>query len=193
MWDMANTRSPAQRLLQAAGNLFMREGIHAVGVDRVLTEAGVARASLYHAFGSKDALVAAYVDDQDHADRAKWEKAAADVDTAQERILVLFDLARSSALHRRFRGCLYLNAATEFPDPEHPVRHAVARHRGWLREMLLDELTRAGVEAPEPVADRIILLYDGAVAGSKFSRTTAPIDLGRSVANELISDNITAS
>lgn len=183
---MITTRSPAERLLEAAGNLFAREGIRAVGVDRVLAEAGVARASLYHAFGSKDALIAAYVDDQDRADRGKWEEATAGIGSPAEKVLALFDLARTAAVQRDYRGCLYLNAATEFPDRDHPVRHAVARHRAWLREMLLDQLAQAGVPDRERVADRIVVLYDGAVAGSKFSRSTSPIDVGREMVDQLV-------
>lgn len=193
VWDMSSTRparpSPTQRLLDAAGPLFAREGIRAVGVDRVLAEAGVARASLYHAFGSKDGLIAAYIDDQDRADRGKWEKATVDLGSPQEKILAFFDLARAAALHRGFRGCLYLNAATEFPDPEHPARHAVARHRAWLQEVLLDQLAQIGVAETDPVADRITLFYDGALAGSKFDRSTAPIELARDLVERLIADH----
>lgn len=188
---MTTTRSggtPAQRLLEAAGTLFAQEGIRAVGVDRVLAAAGVARASLYHAFGSKDALVAAYIADQDRADRGKWEEAAAELETAQEKVLVLFDLARTAALRRDFRGCLYLNAATEFPDPEHPARHAVAQHRAWLREILVDQLAQAGATEPEPLAERVVVLYDGAVAGSKFSRSAEPIELGREMARCFVAE-----
>lgn len=183
---MITTHPPAQRLLEAAGTLFAREGIRAVGVDRVLAEAGVARASLYHAFGSKDALIAAYVDDQDRADRGKWGEATAALDSPVEKVLALFDLARAAAVRRSFRGCLYLNAATEFPDAEHPVRHAVARHRAWMRQMVVDQLAQGGVVDPEPVADRVTVLYDGAVAGSKFSRSTDPIDLGREMVESLV-------
>ncbi|MEU6130361.1 TetR family transcriptional regulator [Saccharopolyspora sp. NPDC047091] len=187
---MATTRSgaaaPAQRLLDAAGTLFVREGIRAVGIDRVLAEAGVARASLYHAYGSKDGLIAAYLDDQDEADRGKWEKAAAELDSPREKVLALFDLAHGAALNRRFRGCLYLNAATEFPDPQHPARAAIDRHRTWLHELLVDLAARSGAADPEATAERIRLIYDGAVAGSKFSRGTEPIELGKRLAAELL-------
>ncbi|WP_243788522.1 TetR/AcrR family transcriptional regulator [Saccharopolyspora gloriosae] len=187
---MATTRSggaaPARRLLEAAGNLFVREGIRAVGIDRVLAEAGVARASLYHAFGSKDALVAAYLDDQDEADRRKWEKAAADLDSPRDKILALFDLAHGAAVSRRFRGCLYLNAATEFPDPKHPARASVDRHRAWLHELLVELAEQAGAADAEATAERLRLLYDGAVAGSKFSRSPDPIDLGKQLAADLL-------
>lgn len=178
--------TPAERLLEAAGTLFAREGIRAVGVDRVLSEAGVARASLYHAFGSKDGLIAAYITSQDEADRKKWENAVAGLDTPQGKVLALFDLAHSAAVTRRFRGCLYLNAATEFPDRAHPVRTPVAQHRAWLRELLADLVEQAGARDVEGTAERILLVYDGAVAGSKLSRSTDPIALGKEMAERIL-------
>lgn len=193
---MATTRpagtTPAQRLLEAAGTLFAQEGIRAVGVDRVLAEAGVARASLYHAFGSKDALVAAYIDSQDEADRRKWEKAAANLDSPESKILALFDLAHTAAVNRRFRGCLYLNAATEFPDRTHPVGASIARHRAWLRELLIDLAGQAGAHDVEHTADRLRLIYDGAVAGSKFAKSTDPIETGKQLAEQILAQQASA-
>lgn len=180
--------APSERLLAAAAKLFPKEGIRAVGVDRVLAEAQVARASLYQAFGSKDALIAAYVDRQDELDRATYAKAVAGLDDPADRLLVLFDLARATANKSRFRGCLYLNAATEFPDQQHPVVAAVARHRDWLRELLVTLLTEAGANDPEPLAGRIQVIYDGAVAGSKLNRNTGPIDTGRDLATEILAE-----
>lgn len=181
--------TPAQRLLEAAGTLFTQEGIRAVGVDRVLTKAGVARASLYHAFGSKDGLIAAYIDRQDESDRTKWEQAITELDSAEDKILALFDLAHSAAVARRFRGCLYLNAVTEFPDRTHPVATAVTRHRTWLRELLVDLAGQAGARDANRAAERIQLLYDGAVAGSKFSRSTDPIELGKGLARQVLDEH----
>lgn len=180
--------APSERLLTAAAKLFTKEGIRAVGVDRVLTEAQVARASLYQAFGSKDALIAAYIDRQDEADRAGYAKATAGIDDPVDKLLALFDRAHASAHRTRFRGCLYLNAATEFPDQKHPVAAAVARHRDWLRALLLDQLARAGAADPEQAADQFQLIYDGAVANSKFSRSTEPIDRGRRMAARLLAE-----
>ncbi|MDT0268991.1 helix-turn-helix domain-containing protein [Streptomyces sp. DSM 44915] len=170
---------PAQRLMAAAERLFPLEGIRAVGIERLISEAEVARASLYHAYGSKDGLVVAYLDRRDEVDRAAWHSAVARAEGPVARLLTLFDLAERGAPGRGFRGCLYLNAATEFPDRAHPVAQAVARHRGWLRGMLTEELRAAGVPEPAALAPVVELLYDGALAGSKFSGSTEPIALAR--------------
>jgi AcrR family transcriptional regulator len=181
--------SPAERLLAAAAKLFVRHGIRAVGIERLIAEAGVARASLYQSFGSKDELIAAYLDRQDALDRAAWQRAAADAGSDPvDRALLLFDLAEASARKRRYRGCLYLNAATEFPDPHHPATAAIARHREWVTDLLSELLVEAGVHDVAETAAAVQLLYDGALAGSKLSKSTAPIMRGRKMARRTIAD-----
>lgn len=177
---------PRQRLLDAAARLFPREGIRAVGIERVLAEAKVARASLYQVFGSKDALVAAYVTRLDEEDRAAHARQASRVDDPVARTLLVFDVAARNAKRQGFRGCRYLNAATEFPDPRHPVHAAVALHRRWLTDTWTENLTAAGVADPEPVVAELFLLYDGGMAGCKAARSADPILLARSMASDVL-------
>jgi AcrR family transcriptional regulator len=177
---------PAQRLLDTAADLFAREGIRAVGIERVLADADVARASLYQSFGSKDGLVVAYLDRQDALDRRAYERATARLTDPVARILTVFDLAEKAARRRRYRGCLYLNAATEFPDPRHPVIRVVQHHRQWLLDQVTGALGEVGAPDPEATAHRIQLLYDGALAGSKGARSCEPIRLARQMAEEHI-------
>lgn len=179
----AGTVPPAQRLLNTAAELFAGQGIRAVGIDQILRVAGVAKASLYSTYGSKDALVIAYLTDLDHADRNRWEQAVAGVDDPVRRILTFFDLASRSATRRDYRGCLYANAATEYPGVElEPVR----AHREWLRATLTALLKQAGVDSPAALARNIQLLYDGALLGSKLERSTKPITAARTLAEQLI-------
>src|SRR5437763_3009584 len=185
--------SPAQRLLTAAAKLFPREGIRAVGVDRLIAEADVARASLYQSFGSKDYLIAAYLNQQDELDRAAWQRASATSEDPVDKILVLFDRAATSARKRRYLGCLYLNAATEFPDRDHPAAKAIADHREWLHELLTGLLREADVDAADETAHAVQLLYDGALAGSKLERSTRPILLAREMTERLISERARSS
>ncbi|MFV8051893.1 TetR/AcrR family transcriptional regulator [Mycobacterium sp. 48b] len=177
------TAPPAQRLLATAAELFANQGIRAVGIDQILREAGVAKASLYSTYGSKDALVIAYLADLDHADRNRWERAVADIEDPVDRILMFFELASVAATRRDYRGCLYANAATEYPGVElEPVR----AHREWLRDRLATLLDQAGVSSPAVLARRIQLLYDGALLGSKLDRSTEPIVAARALTEELI-------
>lgn len=175
--------SPSQRLLETASVLFAANGIRAVGIDRILADAGVARASLYSSYGSKDALVLAYLDDLDHRDRARWAEAVEGLDDPVAKILMFFDLAMRTAPTKNFRGCQYANAATEFPQE---ILEPVVAHREWLRVTLVGLLVEAGVPDPEDVAVRLQLIYDGALAGSKFEHSIAPIRLGRDMVAALV-------
>lgn len=175
--------APAQRLLDTASALFAEFGIRAVGIDRILAEAGVARASLYSSYGSKDALVLAYLDALDRRDRARWAAAVAETVDPVDKVLAFFDLALQSAPTKNFRGCQYANAVTEFPDE--PLAPVLA-HRTWLHDTLADLLGQAGVADADGIARRVRLIYDGSLAGSKFEHSPDPIRLGRDMAAELI-------
>lgn len=177
---------PAERLLETAAQLFMIEGIRAVGVDRILAEANAARASLYSAFGSKDGLIVAYLEARDARDRAVWASAADGVADPMERALLPFDLAESAAVRRLFRGCPYLNALTEFPEPNHPVGVSVCRHRDWLAAIWSQESRALGIDMPGPLVARLTVLYDGGLAGSKVTKSVEPFAVAREMAAQLL-------
>ncbi|OBI15827.1 TetR family transcriptional regulator [Mycobacterium sp. E2462] len=177
------TARPSDRLLRVASELFAAQGIRAVGIDQILRDAGVARASLYSWYGSKDALVLAYLTDLDQADRKRWRRAASRLAAPGDKVLAFFDLARAAAPRRGYRGCLYANAAAEFPGVDlEPVR----AHRRWMHATMADLLTTAGVGGANDVAHEIQLLYDGALAGAKMQRCVAPIVLGRRLAADVL-------
>ncbi|GII59216.1 TetR family transcriptional regulator [Planotetraspora thailandica] len=176
---------PAERLLETASRLFALQGIRAVGIDQIIAEAGVAKSSLYQAFGSKEALVVAYLERQDSFDRAAYRAAATGVPSGPGRVLLSFDLACVAAQRRNFRGCLYLNALTEFPDPRHPVAEAVETHRVWVRARWAEALSARGGDGAALV-ERVQVVYDGGVAGVKTARSTASITLARSMVADLL-------
>lgn len=187
------TASPADRLLATATELFAANGIRAVGIDRILAESGVAKASLYSSFGSKDALVRAYLEGLDMRDRARWADAVAAVADPLARVFAFFDLAAVSAPVRNFRGCQYLNAATEFPGDDVPTLAPVREHREWVLDRIAENLAAAGCARPDELAARVQLIYDGALAGSKFTHSAEPIRLGRAMVAELLAGAVAAS
>lgn len=178
--------SPADRLLESATALFAAHGIRAVGIDRIIGEAGVARASLYSAFGSKDALVTEYLHQLDLRDRRRWEDAAVGIEDPLGRVFAFFDLAIASAPIRNYRGCQYLNATTEFPGELDGVLTPVREHRDWLHQQLTALLTAAEVADAPVLATKIQTIYDGALAGSKFDRSEDPIRVGRGMVADLL-------
>lgn len=160
--------SPARRrVLDTATALFYAEGVRAVGVDRIIAEAGVAKATFYNHFSSKDELVHAYLAGQYHSQREAITKLlAASTDVPPRDVLVrLFELMSEVGREPGFRGCPFINAAAEFPDASHPVRGTVREHRTWFRAVLTDLASAAGDPRPRATADILMLLRDGLAIG----------------------------
>lgn len=152
--------SPARRrLLDTATRLFYSGGIHAVGIDRIIAEAGVAKATFYNHFPSKDDLVVAYVEEQDRLGR----EAVAALPTLPPRRLIAAILGRigDAATGGGYRGCPFLNAAAEYPDPEGPVRKAIDARRAWYHGLLRQLLAEDGDPAPSVTASLLVALSDG--------------------------------
>lgn len=176
----------AQRLLATASALFTSDGIRAVGIDRVLAESGVAKATLYNAFGSKDGLVVAYLNRQDMLDKARYYESTVQYSDPKQRALVFFDLAINGAQAREYRGCVFLNASTEYPGTDHEVSQAVLAHRRWMHTEFLTLARELDLADPRDVADQLVIMYDGGVAGSKATRNAEPIQLARRMAETLL-------
>ncbi len=156
--------SARQRLLDAATDLFYNEGIHSVGVDRIIEEAGVTRATMYKQFAGKEGLVLAYLEGEDQVLRALFGQAAQASDDPD----VLLDLVvagiEQDIRDRHTRGCPFINAAAEYPN-EGPVRELIADHREWFRSTLQALAAGAGLSDPEGVAASLVLLRDAALVG----------------------------
>ena len=157
--------SPArQRLLNAARELFYREGIHSVGVDRIIEAAGVTRATMYKQFDGKEGLVLAYLDGEDQQLRGLFAQAAGESSDP----LVLLDLTIAGIEHdirvRHTRGCPFINAAAEYPD-DGPVRALIADHREWFRATLRQLADAADLTDPDDLAASLVLLRDAALVG----------------------------
>lgn len=164
---MAETLSPRDRLLETASRLFYQDGIHTVGVDRLVNEAGVTRATFYRHFPTKDDLVVAYLQDQDQfLRRAVQNRLAAR--SKEKAVLTVLDLVGERVCTPDFRGCNFVNASAEFPDPAHPVRVAVAEHRAWFEQTMRSLAAQAGHPHPKYAAGVLVLLHDGALAAGEL-------------------------
>ena len=158
--------SPARaRLIDAATRLFYEEGIHAVGVDRVIEEAGVTRATLYKQFGGKENLVLAYLGNEDEMLRAMFAEAGSAVTDPDDLLVAVIDGIAADIRQRHTRGCPFINAAAEYPDADGPVRRLIDEHREWFRATLQAVADAAGLERPEEVAASLVLLRDAALVG----------------------------
>lgn len=161
------TPSPVrERLLDTADRLFYQEGVRAVGIDRVLAEAGAAKASLYTHFGSKDELVAAHVERRAASAREQIEAWQAAVPPA-ERALRFFDWVIEWTQTKGYRGCPLQHVVTEICDPKHPARVAAAAQSAWMQEKFLEWVRAARVPEAKAVAGALFVLFSGAVAASE--------------------------
>ncbi|MFD4326010.1 TetR/AcrR family transcriptional regulator [Nocardioides sp. NPDC058538] len=152
------------RLLSTASRLFYTEGLHSVGVDRVIAEAQVTRATLYRHFRSKDELVVAYLTQADEAIRARMDAARAEVEDPDDLIRAVGRSIAADIQSVGFRGCAFLNAAAEYPDPEHVVHQAVLKHRQWFLATMTDLFAATGKPDSEFAGRHFVMLRDGAMA-----------------------------
>ncbi len=158
---------PRERLVRAASRLFYYEGVRAIGVERLISEAAVTKATFYRHFAAKDDLVVAYLETKDAYYKAVAEPLAA-AHPAAEAIDLIFEAIAEHARERGFRGSPFMNAAAEYPDADSPVRLLVTAHREWQRTLFRDLLTELGHPAPESAAGALLMLYDGAMVAGQL-------------------------
>ena len=186
-----NRPSPRERLLASATQLFTTEGIRVIGIDRILREADVAKASLYSLFGSKDALVIAYLQDLDQKWRDTWRERTADMEHPEDKILTFFDMCLDEEPAKDFRGSHFQNAANEYPRPEtegeRGIVAAVMEHRRWCHQTMTDLLTEKNGYPGTTQANQLLVFIDGGMAGAKLSRSLLPLETARDLAKQLLS------
>jgi AcrR family transcriptional regulator len=182
--------SPARRrILDTATGLFYAEGVHAVGIDRIIAEAGVAKATFYNHFPSKEDLVLAYVQEQDQLGRAAAE--ALPEQPPRQMILALFDRIAEAARQPGYRGCPFINAAAEYPDPTSPVRQAIDDHRRWSRDLFRDLLVAGGHPDPDRTADILVALNDGLLVAGELDISAVLPTLTRDAVTRILATRTT--
>ncbi|SNY53524.1 TetR/AcrR family transcriptional regulator [Paractinoplanes atraurantiacus] len=166
---MASTKraiAPRDQLLRTASRLFYTEGINGVGVERILQESGVTRTTMYRHFDGKEALVVAYLEDEDSRMKELWDVGLARAVSPQHKLELAIEGIASDAADRHTLGCPFIKAAGEFPDPQSAVRQVVTRHRAWFHDDLRAMLTEAGREDVELKAEALAMLRDSLLIGS---------------------------
>lgn len=168
------------RIRATARQLFYREGIRAVGVDEIVTTAGVTKPSLYRSFSSKDALAASYLTDFD-ADfwRNFEETIAPHAGDPRAQLLAYFRRVARRTGTPGYRGCALTNAAVEYPagdDPgdEHPARRVSEANKRELRRRFVEMCAAMGAPDPQTLGDGLLLLLEGALVSSQLFGTDGP-------------------
>jgi AcrR family transcriptional regulator len=158
---LRSRESGRDRLLGAANELFYAEGIQSVGIDRIIEHAGVAKATLYNNFVSKEELVEAYLQSR-HARTTNVLTAAIEaVDDTRQQILAVFDAQAEQFRQPGFNGCAFVSAAVEEPRGG-LVDQAAVEFRRWIRTMFTELAQRTGTSEPDCLARQLHVLYDGA-------------------------------
>jgi AcrR family transcriptional regulator len=163
-------RRAADRIRDTAFDLFYREGIRAIGVEEIVTRAGVTKPSLYRAYESKDELIADYLRDYDQRFCRTFEAPSAEhPNDPKGQLLAYLDRLAVRASAEGYRGCGLTNAVIEYPDPAHPAHQVAVDSKHALRERLREMCRGMGARDPDDLADSLLLLLEGCyVSGQTF-------------------------
>ena len=173
-----------ERLLTAADELFYREGVQTVGIDRIISRAGVAKASLYSNFGSKEELVRAYLESRHARTTERISRALTRFRTPRERLLGVFDAQGEQFTDPAFNGCAFVMASAEAPAGG-AVEHAAEAYRDWVRTLFTTLAREAGVADADALARQLHLLYDGAGLSARMDHDPSAATTARSAAAAL--------
>lgn len=186
--DVGAGLTPAgRRLLDAASDLFYRRGIHAVGVDLIADTAGTTKKTLYDRFGSKDALVALYLQRRAH----RWQVFVLDhlarnaPEPGPGRVIAVFD-ALEAWIDQYDRGCGFVNAHAEITDADHPALPVIRAEKNWVRDLYTQLVGEAGLEPAEPLARRLTLVHEGATVARTVGGQPDALDVARATVRILL-------
>jgi AcrR family transcriptional regulator len=177
--------SARERLLAAADELFYDEGVHTVGIDRVIEQAGVAKASLYNTFGSKEALIRAYLEGRHAKTAARITRHIERYDTPRERLLAVFEAQGELFAEPGFRGCAFVSASAEAHSGDQ-IEQASDAYRAWIRRLLTDLAEQAGVAEPAALARQLHLVYDGGGLSARMDHDPEASLVSRAAAEALL-------
>jgi AcrR family transcriptional regulator len=159
----------AERIFETARELFYREGIRAVGVDEIVTRAGVTKPSLYRSYKSKDDLVAAVLRE---VETGFWDRfEAAEIlhpGDPKAQMLAYFGGLSERSVGDDYRGCNLSNAVVEYPDRQHAGRQVAQLHKQQLRERLHAKAAEMGASDPKALGDALMLLIEGVFTSSQM-------------------------
>ena len=182
----SHDRRPArERLLAAADELFYEEGVNLVGIDRVIERAGVAKASLYDCFGSKEELIRSYLQQRHEARQVRLRDWLARYATPRDKILGIFDYVAESVARPDYRGCPFARASAE-ARPGSSVKTVCDESRAWNLALFADLARQAGATDAERTSQQLRLLYDGASVSAHVDGSAAAAVAARALAEVVL-------
>jgi AcrR family transcriptional regulator len=177
--------SARERLLAAATELFYADGINTVGIDRVIEHAGVAKASLYDCFGSKEELIRSYLEGRSLAREARINERLAQFERPEDKILSIFDLLGELASRPDYRGCAFVRASADANSSD-KVKSVCNESRAFILDKFTDLCRAAGADDPELLGKQLVLLYDGAAISAHMDGNRNAVATARTLAAQML-------
>jgi AcrR family transcriptional regulator len=176
-----------ERILAAASTLFYEQGIRTVGVDAIAEAAAVTKKTLYDRFGSKDRLIAAYLEQRDRA----WhlfldEQLAARKPTTPEEVILALFAALTDWMAGSRNGCGFINASVELAAPDHPAMPVIVGQKRWMRSEFEAQASAAGFADPGELADRLLLLHEGALVSYRVAAMPSAPEVAARAAADIL-------
>lgn len=187
---MSSTRIKSearQRILETAERLFYAEGVRAVGIDRIIAEAEVAKMTLYNHFPSKDELILAVLKYREEKIVGFFQSAIARYEKkGLDRLQAFFAALKEWFKSPGFRGCAFINASVELADPSHPASQFVTHHKHSFREMLTEIITETAGTKAASVAPAVSVLVEGAIVTAVIEGKPDAADVAKEAALVLV-------
>jgi AcrR family transcriptional regulator len=184
------SREERERIvLDTAARLFYARGVHEVGMDELVRETGLGKATVYRLYPTKDALVAAYLRRLQEAIFALIDRDADRAESPREALRAILHAVGADLRRPEFRGCAFNNASIEYDDPRHPARSAARDYRAGLLERLRHSTRRllpSDQAAADVLARRLAVLIDGAYVSTVHLGPDGPATEGLALAYQLI-------
>lgn len=194
-WEGFVAGKTRDRLIDVAGELFYRSGFQAVGLDQIMAAVGITKTAFYKHFESKDDLILAVIESRDRQDMAEalaYMRRHGGSDPRAQ-VLAMFDLLAEWFSEPDFRGCFFMNAATEFPSPTDPIHRAAAHYAEHLAAEIGLRVQAAGVPDTELVTKQLMLLISGAIAARHAAGVADAASTARAAAEALLSEPATVA
>ena len=185
MTPPTNTR---ERLINTSLELFYRQGFHAVGLDQVIAEVGVTKTTFYNHFESKDELIVEAIKRRDAWEFETWNRRVDELSGGDpyKALLVFFDVLNEWFNHPDFLGCIFVNAAAEFPSPHDPIHQAAANHKRVTIEAIAQLADAAGLTDPDALAEKLMVLLDGAITLRQVTQNNHAAIAAKQIAEMLL-------
>lgn len=179
--------SKREPLIQAALELFLRQGFHAVGVDAIAARAGITKRTLYYHFKSKDELILAVLRYRDERFRNDFMRSVEErAEGPAERLLAIFDVAEEWFQQDDFYGCLFVGAMNEYPDPGTPIRNMCREAKGLVHDYINLLAKKAHLNQPGPLSEQLVLLLEGAITMAQVNNSSLSAVQAKKAAEILI-------